>query len=82
MKNENKDEMEIFNNLQFPIVKNISPTLSADDIKGMTSEETREAMKKMFENFEKQTGYKPIVVGNVSPIKVLFPPENIKPTDE
>lgn len=56
--------------------------LLTDDIKGMTAEETREAMKKMFENFEKQTGYKPIIVGNELPTGVLFPMENIKPTEE
>lgn len=53
MENEKKDEMGVFN-LNFPIVKNVSPKLLADDIKGMTTEETREAMKKMFDDFEKQ----------------------------
>lgn len=81
MKNDKKDEMDVFN-LNFPIVKNVSPRLLADDIKGMTAEETREAMKKMFDDFEKQTGYKPIVVGDSSPTRVLFPSENIKPTDK
>jgi len=74
--------MDIFNSLQFPIVKNIPPRLLADDIKGMTTEEVREAMKKMFDDFQKQTGYKPIIIGSESPIRVLFPAENIKPTDE
>jgi hypothetical protein len=81
MENDKKDEMDVFN-LNFPIVKNVSPKLLADDIKGMTTEETRETMKKMFDDFEKQTGYKPIIVGDESPTKVLFPPENIKPTDK
>jgi GH25 family lysozyme M1 (1,4-beta-N-acetylmuramidase) len=78
MKNDKKDEMCV----NFPIVKNVSPRLLADDIKGMTTEETREAMKKMFDDFEKQTGYNPIIVGDESPTRVLFPSENIKPTDK
>lgn len=81
MKNNKKDKIDVFN-LNFPIVKKVSPRLLADDIKGMTAEETREAMKKMFDDFEKQTGYKPIIVGDESPTKVLFPSENIKPTDK
>lgn len=64
----------------FPLIKNIAPRLLADDIKGMSTEETRIAMKKMFDNFEKQTGYKPIIVGDSLPTSVLFPKENIKPT--
>lgn len=78
---ENKDEMSVFN-LQFPVVKNVSVRLFADDIKGMTAEETSEAMKKMFDNFEKQTGMKPIIIGDSLPTKVLFPKENIKPSDK
>lgn len=78
---ENKDEMSVFN-LQFPVVKNVPVRLFADDIKGMTAKETSEAMKKMFDNFEKQTGMKPIIIGDSLPTKVLFPKENIKPSDK
>jgi len=74
---ENKDEMGDFN-LNFPIVKNISPKLLADDIKAMTAEETRNAMKKIFDDFEKLTGIKPKIVGYKLPINVLFPKENMK----
>ena len=81
MKKENQDETNVWN-LQFPVVKNISPRLLADDIKGMTTEETRKAMKKMFDDFEKQTGLKPIIVGDSLPTNVLIPKENTKPTDE
>ena len=79
--NNEKDKNNMFN-LNFPIVKNISPRLLADDIKGMTAEETAEAMKKMFDDFEKQTGYKPIMVGDSLPTRVLFPSENTKATDK
>lgn len=72
-----KETNDIFN-LQFPVVKNISPRLLADDIKGMTAEETREAMKKLFDNFEKQTGLKPMILGNTMPTNILIPEENIK----
>ena len=81
MENDKKDEMGVFN-LNFPIVKKVSPRLLADDIKGMTVEETREAMKKMFDDFEKQIGLKPIIVGDSLPTNVLIPKENTKPTDE
>ena len=81
MENDKKDEMGVFS-LNFPIVKNISAILLADDIKGMNAEESREAMKKMFDDFDKQTGYKLIIVGDKSPTRVLFPSENIKPTDK
>ena len=66
-------------NLQFTIVKNVSPRLASDDIKGMTAEETREAIGKMFDEFEKLTGLKPVIKGNTLPTRVLFPPENIEP---
>ena len=79
MQNENEDPWE---GIRLPIVKKISPRLISDDIKSMTAEETREAMKTMFETFEKITGNKPIIVGNELPTQVLFPPENIKPTTE
>jgi len=79
MQNENEDPWE---GIRLPIVKKISPRLISDDIKSMTAEETRDAMKTMFETFEKITGHKPIIVGNELPTQVLFPPENIKPTDE
>lgn len=75
-----KEKNNIFN-LQFPAVKNISPRLLADDIMGMTAEETREAMKKLFDNFEKQTGLKPMILGDTLPTSVLVPKENIKPNN-
>jgi GH25 family lysozyme M1 (1,4-beta-N-acetylmuramidase) len=68
--------------IMIPMVKRISPTSITSDIKGMSVEETREEMKKIFEKFEKQTGYKPIVVGDKSPINILFPTENIKSIDK
>lgn len=73
-----KEQFDIFN-LQFPVIKNISPRLMSNEIKGMSAEETRVAMKKMFDNFEKQTGYKPILVGDKLPTSTLFPKETIKP---
>ena len=76
-----KKTNDIFN-WQFPVVKNISPRLLADDIKCMTAEETREAMKKLFDNFEKQTGLKPMILGNTLPTSVLIPKENIQPDNE
>ncbi len=81
MENKDKKEMEIFN-MQFPIVKKVQARLIADDIKSMTAEETAQAFKKMFESFEKQTGYKPIIVGDNLPTNVLFPKENIKNNEE
>jgi hypothetical protein len=82
MKNNKKiEERYIFDNI-FPIIKNVHPKLLGDDIKGKTIEETRKTMKKMFNDFERKTSYKPIIVGNKLPTKVLFPLENIKSTDE
>ena len=75
--------MDIDENIvNFPIVKNISPKLLSDDIKGMSAEETQKTMKEMFDKFEKLTSLKPIIVGNKLPTKVLFPKENIEPSDE
>jgi hypothetical protein len=71
------DEMGIFN-LQFPIVKNINPQLLCDVIKPMTAEEVSKAMGEMFDNFEKETGLKPIIVGDTLPTRVLIPKDNIK----
>lgn len=73
-----KEQFDIFN-LQFPVIKNISSRLMSNEIKCMSAEETRVAMKKMFNNFEKQTGYKPILVGDNLPTSTLFPKETIKP---
>lgn len=66
------------NNIDFPLVRNVQPKLLSDEIKSFTAEETREEMKKIFDEFEKLTGYKPIIVGNELPTKVLIPNENIK----
>lgn len=38
-------------------------------------------MKEMFDNFEKTTGYKPVVVGDSLPTRVLIPDSN-KEKDE
>jgi len=78
---ETDERIENCFNSQFPIVKNMPIRLLVDDVEGVTIDEARETMKKMFEKFEIITGYKPIIVGNESPTKVLFPPENIEPTD-
>jgi hypothetical protein len=34
-------------------------------------------MKRMFDKFEKETGFKPVVVGSEMPTRVLFPKEYI-----
>lgn len=70
--------MSTFDDLQFPFVKKVPAKLLADEITGMTAEETAKAMKDMFVNFEKMTGCKPVIVGDSLPTRVLFPKENIK----
>ena len=73
---ENKFDENLFP--LFPKVNKISPKLLADNIIGMTAEETCKAMKEMFDNFENQTGYKPVVISDSLPVKVLIPKENKK----
>jgi len=58
--------------IEFPIVRNISPLSISNDIIGMTSEETRENLEIIFKNFEKITGFVPTIVGDKSPINILF----------
>lgn len=70
----------LFETIQFPKVKNIFPKLLSDDIQPLTSETVGEAMAKMFQKFEEQTGFKVIVIGNDSPVSVLIPEEHITPT--
>lgn len=72
---KNKEE-NIWDNIQFPIVKNISPKTIGESIAGITAEETAKAMKEMFDKFEKETGFKPVIKGNTLPTRVLFPKEN------
>jgi len=66
-----------WNLIQFPVVRNIHPTLLADRLPSMTFEEVAKEMRKLFEKFEKATGYKPVIVGDSMPTRVLFPKENI-----
>jgi hypothetical protein len=58
--------------VKFPIVRNISPLSISNDIIGMTSEETRENLEIIFKDFEKITGFVPTIVGDKSPINILF----------
>lgn len=84
MEEENKkvdgdaEEKEFdWNLIQFPVVKNIQPTLLADRLPSMTFEEVAKEMGKLFKKFEKKTGFKPVIVGDSMPTRVLFPKENI-----
>lgn len=67
---------EEWNHIVLPIVKNIHPGSLRVNIKGMSAEETRDELKKIFDKFEKETGFKPVVVGDKMPINVLVPKEN------
>lgn len=69
-------EDDSWDGIYLPIVKNIHPGSLRDRIIGMTSEEVRNEMKRMFDKFEKETGFKPVVVGSEMPTRVLFPKEN------
>jgi hypothetical protein len=60
-----------------PMVKNIHSGSLSDGLISMTPEEVRNEMKRMFDKFEKETGFKPVVVGGKTPISVLFPKEHI-----
>jgi hypothetical protein len=64
--------------VEFPIVKNVGAKLIGDEISGKNSEEAMEEMKKIFDEFEKLTGFKAIIVGDSLPTKVLTPKENTK----
>jgi hypothetical protein len=63
--------------IYLPMVKNIHSGSLRYGIKGMTSEEVRNEMKRMFDKFEKETGFKPVVVGGKTPISVVVPKEHI-----
>mgnify|MGYP006935505978 CR=1 FL=1 len=62
----------------FPYVKNVPPMTLSSQIKGMTAEEVREAMGKMFEDIQKTTGREIVVVGNTLPTRVFTPTEDKK----
>jgi hypothetical protein len=50
----------------------------SDLLKPYTAEETRTKMKKIFDDFEKLTGIKPVIVIDTLPVGALFPAENKK----
>lgn len=68
----------IFKNINFPAAKKYKAGSIFDDIKCMNAEQTRDAIKNIFDDFENKTGLKPIIVGNDQPTSVLFPKENIQ----
>ena len=60
--------------IKLPIIKNIKPGLVSDEMISMTAEETRNAMKNMFDKFEELTGKKVVIeTKNELPINVLLP---------
>lgn len=78
---EEKNKQE-FKDVQFPNVKNIHARTLAQDIIPMSSKQVRNAMREMFEKFENETGYKPVILGNNFPTRVFFPKENIQQEEE
>jgi len=70
-------EDDSWDGIFLPMVKNIHSGSLRDGLIGMTSEDVRNEMKRMFDKFEKETGFKPVVVGGKMPINVLFPKEYI-----
>lgn len=67
---------EEWNHIVLPIPKNIHLGSLRDGIKGITAEEARDQMKEMFNKFEKETGFKPVVIGSEMPINAINPKEN------
>lgn len=66
---ENNEEMDFFNS--FPKVKKVSSRTLADDIDGLTTEETAIALSKMFEKFKDTTGYEVNIKGDSLPTRVF-----------
>ena len=62
-----------WSSIQFPIVRNVQPQTIASQISGMTNEEVREAMTKMFKRIEEETGYTIAVERTDSPVSALLP---------
>lgn len=72
MENDNTSEWTF----KFPVIKKIFPKLLAEEIKSSSPEETVDILKKMFDEIEEKTGFKPVIVGDSLPINVLIPKEN------
>lgn len=68
-----KEKETIDFNFSFPIIKNIVPQTIAESIQGMTSEQTRNAMRALFEKIEKISGYEVNMQSGNTPIQVFNP---------
>jgi hypothetical protein len=68
------EELDFFNSIQFPIVRQVQATSLADSLTSYTAEEAREEMARMFERIKEMTGCTPVVdISTNNPINVLVP---------